>query len=136
MAQHSQNALHIARFLETHPRVTKLLYPGLESFPQFELARKQQSSGGALIAFEIDGGVEGGISLMNNVRLCALAENLGSAETLITHPASMTHADVPAEQRQTAGITDGLVRLSVGLEDPVDVIRDLSQALAQSKGAK
>jgi cystathionine beta-lyase/cystathionine gamma-synthase len=129
MAQQSQNALQIARFLESHPRVTKLLYPGLESFPQFELARKQQTSGGALIALEIAGGVEAGIRLMNNVRLCALAEQLGSVETLITHPASMTHADVPAEQRKAAGITDGLVRLSVGLEDPVDVIRDLSQAL-------
>lgn len=136
MAQHSANALRIARFLEAHPRVTRLLYPGLESFPQFDLARKQQTSGGALIAFEIEGGVAAGIQLMNNVRLCALAENLGSAETLITHPASMTHADVPAAQREAAGITDGLVRLSVGLEDPADVIRDLSQALAQAKGVK
>ena len=136
MAQHSANALQIARFLETHPRVTKILYPGLESFPQFELARKQQSSGGALIAFEVEGGVEAGIRLMNSVQLCALAENLGSAETLITHPASMTHADVPATQRQAAGITDGLVRLSVGLEDPVDIIRDLSRALAQTKGVE
>jgi cystathionine beta-lyase/cystathionine gamma-synthase len=136
MAHHSANALQIARFLEAHPRVTKLLYPGLESFPQFELARKQQASGGALIAFEIEGGVDAGIQLMNNVRLCALAENLGSAETLITHPASMTHADVPSAQREAAGITDGLVRLSVGLEDPADVIRDLSQALEQVKGAQ
>jgi cystathionine beta-lyase/cystathionine gamma-synthase len=135
MAQHSENALRVARFLETHPQVTRLLYPGLESFPQFELARKQQTSGGALIAFEIEGGVEAGIRLMNSVKLCALAENLGSAETLITHPASMTHADVPQLQRQTAGITDGLVRLSVGLEDAVDIINDLSQALAQTKGA-
>jgi cystathionine beta-lyase/cystathionine gamma-synthase len=135
MAQHSENAQRIAQFLETHPRVTKLLYPGLKSFAQFELARKQQTAGGALIAFEIEGGVDAGIQLMNSVRLCALAENLGSAETLITHPASMTHADVPPEQRQAAGITDGLVRLSVGLENPVDVIRDLSQALAQTKGA-
>ncbi|HEU4713211.1 MAG TPA: PLP-dependent aspartate aminotransferase family protein [Pyrinomonadaceae bacterium] len=136
MAQHSENALRVARFLETHPQVTRLLYPGLESFPQLELARKQQTSGGALIAFEIDGGVDAGIRLMNSVKLCALAENLGSAETLITHPASMTHADVPPAQRQAAGITDGLVRLSVGLEDPVDIIRDLSQALAQTKGAE
>jgi cystathionine beta-lyase/cystathionine gamma-synthase len=132
MAQHSENALRVARFLETHPQVTRLFYPGLESFSQFELARKQQSSGGALIAFEIDGGVEAGIRLMNGVKLCALAENLGSAETLITHPASMTHADVPPAQRQAAGITDGLVRLSVGLEDPADIIRDLSQGLAQA----
>jgi len=135
MAQHSDNALRIACFLEAHPRVTKLLYPGLDSFPQFELARKQHTAGGALIAFEVDGGVDAGIRLMNSVKLCALAENLGSAETLITHPASMTHADVPTAQRQAAGITDGLVRLSVGLEDPIDIIRDLSQALAQTKGA-
>lgn len=136
MAQHSENAFRVARFLETQPQVTKLFYPGLESFAQFELARKQQTSGGALIAFEIEGGVDAGIRLMNSVRLCALAENLGSAETLITHPASMTHADVPAAQREAAGITDGLVRLSVGLEDPLDIIRDLSQALAQAKGAE
>ena len=135
MAQHSANALTVARFLESHPRVTRLLYPGLESFPQYALARKQQTSGGALIAFEVEGGVAAGISLMNSVRLCALAENLGSAETLITHPASMTHADVPIHQRQAAGITDGLVRLSVGLEDPLDLISDLAQALDERKVA-
>jgi len=133
MAHHSENALRVARFLERHPLVTRLSYPGLESFPQFALARKQQSSGGALISFEISGGVAAGIRLMNSVRLCALAENLGSAETLITHPASMTHADVPIAQRQAAGITDGLVRLSVGLEDPADLIRDLSQAFAAAE---
>lgn len=130
MAQHSANALRVAEFLERHPRVTRLSYPGLESFPQYELARRQQTSGGALIAFEVEGGVAAGIRLMNRVKLCALAENLGSAETLITHPASMTHADVPVAQRESAGITDGLVRLSVGLEDPDDIIRDLEQALA------
>jgi cystathionine beta-lyase/cystathionine gamma-synthase len=135
MAQHSANALEIARYLEKHPRVTRILYPGLESFPQVELARKQQTAGGALIAFEVEGGVAAGIQLMNSLRLCALAENLGSAETLVTHPASMTHADVPATQRQAAGITDGLVRLSVGLEDPLDVIRDLAQALDERKVA-
>ena len=135
MAQHSENALQIARFLEAHPRISKVLYPGLESFPQFELARKQQTTGGALIAFEVDGGVDAGVRLMNNVRLCALAENLGSAETLITHPASMTHADVPAPQRQAAGISDGLVRLSVGLENPADIIKDLSQALEERRAA-
>ena len=129
MAQHSANALKIARFLDRHTRVTKLSYPGLESFPQFELAQRQQKSGGALIAFEVEGGVEAGIRLMNSVRLCALAENLGAAETLVTHPASMTHADVPPEQRQAAGITDGLVRLSVGLEAVDDLIADLRQAL-------
>jgi cystathionine beta-lyase/cystathionine gamma-synthase len=129
MARHTENALHLARFLEAHDRVTKVAYPGLESFPQFELAQRQQTSGGALIAFEVKGGVEAGIRLMNSVRLCALAENLGAAETIITHPASMTHADVPPAQREAAGITDGLVRLSVGLENPHDLINDLEQAL-------
>lgn len=129
MERHSENALRVARFLETHPRVTRLLYPGLESFPQHELARRQQRSGGALLAFEVEGGEEAGIRVMNRVRLCALAENLGAAETLITHPASMTHAAVPLEQRLATGITGGLVRLSVGLENPDDVIDDLRRAL-------
>jgi cystathionine beta-lyase/cystathionine gamma-synthase len=129
MAQHSANALRIAHYLTEHPRVASVSYPGLESFPQFELAQRQQTSGGALIAFEVEGGVKAGIRLMNSVELCALAENLGAAETIITHPASMTHADVPAEQRVAAGITDGLVRLSVGLENVDDLIEDLAQAL-------
>jgi len=129
MARHCENAGRIARFLESHARITRLVYPGLESFPQFELARRQQSAGGALIAFEVEGGVEAGVHLMNSVRLCALAENLGAAETIITHPVSMTHGAVPPEQRAAAGITDGLVRLSVGLENPDDIIADLEQAL-------
>jgi len=129
MARHSENALRIARFLSAHDGVAKVIYPGLESFPQFELVQRQQTAGGALIAFEVQGGVEAGIRLMNSVRLCALAENLGAAETIITHPASMTHADVPRPQREAAGITDGLVRLSVGLENPIDLIGDLVQAL-------
>lgn len=138
--QHCENALEVARFLSTHTRVTALHYPGLESFPQYELGVRQQFSGGALIAFEVEGGVDAGIKLMNSVKLCALAENLGSAETLITHPASMTHGAVPAGQREAAGITDGLVRLSVGLENPADIIADLEQALqialAKEAGAK
>jgi cystathionine beta-lyase/cystathionine gamma-synthase len=133
MARHSENALRVANFLKAHNRVKNVSYPGLESFAQFELAERQQTSGGALIAFEVEGGVEAGVRLMNSVRLCALAENLGAAETLITHPASMTHADVPREQRDAAGITDGLVRLSVGLEDPADLITDLKQALAETE---
>ena len=127
--QHSENALEIAQFLANHPKIERVIYPGLESFPQYELTQKQQSSGGALIAFEVAGGTDAGIDLMNSVKLCALAENLGAAETLITHPASMTHAAVPDEQRESAGITDGLVRLSVGLENPADVIADLEQGL-------
>lgn len=131
--QHSENALTVAQFLETHPQVSQIHYPGLASFPQYELAQDQQASGGALIAFELKGGTEAGIALMNSVKLCSLAENLGSAETLITHPASMTHGSVPNEQRKAAGITDGLVRLSVGLEDSADIINDLAQALDQAK---
>jgi cystathionine beta-lyase/cystathionine gamma-synthase len=129
MARHCENALRVAQFLESHPRVMKLIYPGLQSFPQYELAQRQQTGPGALIAFEIEGGVEAGIRLMNSVRLCALAENLGAAETIITHPVSMTHGAVPPEQRAAAGITDGLVRLSVGLENPDDLIADLDRAL-------
>ena len=130
MARHSENALTIARFLVAHDRVTNVIYPALDAFPQFELAQRQQKSGGAMIAFEVEGGVAAGIRLMNSVQLCALAENLGAAETMITHPASMTHADVPPKQREAAGITDGLVRLSVGLEDPTDLITDLARALS------
>jgi cystathionine beta-lyase/cystathionine gamma-synthase len=129
MERHSANALRVARFLESHPRVTKILYPGLESFPQYELARRQQGSGGALMAFEVEGGTAAGVRVMNGVRLCALAENLGAAETLVTHPASMTHAAVPVEQRLATGITDGLIRISVGLENPGDIIADLRRAL-------
>jgi cystathionine beta-lyase/cystathionine gamma-synthase len=129
MDRHADNALKVARFLEEHPLVDNLKYPGLESFDQFELARRQQRNGGALISFEVRGGTEAGIRLMNSVRLCTLAENLGAAETLITHPASMTHAAVPPELRSAAGIADGLVRLSVGLENPDDLIADLEHAL-------
>jgi cystathionine beta-lyase/cystathionine gamma-synthase len=135
MRQHSENALRVAQFLATHPKIEKVSYPGLESFPQYQLTQKQQSSGGALIAFEVAGGTQAGIDLMNSVRLCALAENLGAAETIITHPASMTHSAVPIEQRTSAGITDGLVRLSVGLENPDDLIADLEQALGAPSSA-
>ncbi len=132
MERHCENALRVARFLEEHPRVTRVCYPGLDSVPQREIARRQHcagGAGGALLAFEVEGGTPAGIRVLNNTRLCALAENLGSAETLITHPASMTHAAVPVEQRLATGITDGLVRLSVGLENPDDLITDLRRAL-------
>lgn len=129
MERHCENALQVARFLEDHPRVTRVCYPGLDSCPQREIALRQHRAGGALLAFEVEGGTEAGVRVLNNTRLCALAENLGSAETLITHPASMTHAAVPVEQRLATGITDGLVRLSVGLENPDDVIDDLRRAL-------
>jgi methionine-gamma-lyase len=107
----------------------KTCYPGLDDFPQLELARTQASGFGAMLWFEVRGGVTAGKQLMNSVKLCSLAENLGSVETLITHPVTMTHADVDAAERARVGITDGLVRLSVGLEDVEDLIDDLRQAL-------
>lgn len=130
LQQHSANAQKVSEWLEQHPKVARVHFPGLESFPQYDLAQKQQALPGGMLAFELNGGAEAGIQLMNTVRLCLLAENLGAVETLITHPVSMTHADVPEETRERTGITDGLVRLSVGLENPADIIADLDAALA------
>ncbi len=129
MDRQSANALAIAEFLEAHPKVTRVQYPGLTSFPQHALAKSQADGFGAMLWFEVEGGVEAGKRIMDAVEVCSLAENLGSVETLITHPVTMTHADVEFEERQRVGITDGLVRLSVGLEDVQDLIDDLSAAL-------
>ena len=129
MERQSANAQTIAEFLETHPKVAQVAYPGLPSFEQYDLARSQAGGFGAMLWFEVTGGVEAGKRLMDSVQLCTLAENLGSVETLITHPVTMTHADVERAERQRVGIIDGLVRLSVGLEDVEDLIDDLSQAL-------
>ena len=129
MDRQSDNAMQVARFLETHPKVVKVAYPGLESFPQHELAKKQASGFGAMAWFEVEGGVEAGKKLMGLVELWTLAENLGSVESLITHPVTMTHAAIEPEERLRVGITDGLVRISVGMEDAEDLIEDLSQAL-------
>jgi len=136
MKIHSDNALAVARWLEKHPAVNYVLYPGLDSFPQRELAEQQQLVNGGMLSFELKGGTEVGIAVMNSVKLCSLAENLGAAETLITHPVSMTHADVPVADREAAGITEGLVRLSVGLEDPADIIADLERAFAVATSAQ
>ena len=125
----SANALKVARFLETHPNVDRVAYPGLESFPQKELADRQASGHGSMLWFEVHGGVQSGKTLMDNLKLWSLAENLGSVESLVTHSVTMTHADMPREERMAAGITDGLVRLSTGLESPEDLIDDLKQAL-------
>ena len=129
MDRQSESALKIARFLESHPAVEHVGYPGLESFPQHELAKRQASGFGAMVCFEVTGGVAAGKRLMDSLELWSLAENLGSVESLVTHPASMTHADVEPEKRVKAGLTDGLVRLSVGLEDADDLIEALSNAL-------
>ncbi|ENK1245145.1 methionine gamma-lyase [Clostridium sporogenes] len=129
MEKHCSNAMEVAKFLESHPAVEKVYYPGLESFEYYELAKKQMNLPGAMISFELKGGVEEGKVVMNNVKLATLAVSLGDAETLIQHPASMTHSPYTAEERKEAGISDGLVRLSVGLEDVEDIISDLKQAL-------
>ncbi len=129
MEKHCKNAMEVAKFLEAHPAVEKVYYPGLESFQYYQLAREQMKLPGAMISFELKGGVEEGKIVMNNVRLATLAVSLGDSETLIQHPASMTHSPYTAEERKAAGISDGLVRLSVGLEDAEDIINDLKQAL-------
>ncbi|AKN32576.1 methionine gamma-lyase [Clostridium carboxidivorans P7] len=129
MEKHCANAMAVSEFLEKHPAVEKVYYPGLKSFNQYDLAQKQMSLSGAIIAFELAGGIESGRTLMNNLNICRLAVSLGDTETLIQHPASMSHSVCSKEERLSAGISDGLVRLAVGLEDAKDIIEDLRQAL-------
>jgi len=127
--KHTQNAMEVAEFLEKQDKVEKVFYPGLESHPQHDLAKKQASGFGSMISFELKGGHNAGEKMMNNVNLATLAVSLGDVDTLIQHPASMTHAPVPREERLAAGITDGLVRISIGIEDVEDIIADLEGAL-------
>ena len=127
---HCEGAAIIARWLEDHPAVERVYYPGLDSFPQKALAEKQQLAAGGMLAFELKAGAEATIRALNSVKLCSRAESLGGLETLITHPSSTTHADLEPEVRRGLGITDRLVRLSVGLEAPEDIIADLEQAIA------
>ena len=129
MDQQSANAMAIARFLEKHPKVEQVAYPGLKSHPQHEIVKKQATGFGAMVWFEVKGGLEAGKKLMDNIELWTLAENLGSVESLVTHPVTMTHADVEEAERKRVGIIDGLVRLSVGLEDEEDLIAALEKAL-------
>jgi cystathionine beta-lyase/cystathionine gamma-synthase len=128
MLQHNANGLVVARHLDAHPKVRKVYYPGLANHPQHEVARRQQKGPGGMLSFEL-GSLEAARRFLNNVKLCSLAESLGGVETLISLPALMTHASMPPEVRERVGITDGLVRLSVGLEDAEDIIADLDQAL-------
>jgi cystathionine gamma-lyase/cystathionine beta-lyase/cystathionine gamma-lyase/homocysteine desulfhydrase len=130
MERHNSNGLAVARHLAGHPKVKKVHYPGLPSHPQYELAKKQMTGFGGMLAFET-GSLENARAVLKSVRLCSLAESLGGVETLISHPATMTHASVPPEERQRLGITDGLVRISVGIEDVEDLLADLDQALAK-----
>jgi methionine-gamma-lyase len=125
-----ENAIKVASFLENHPKVEWVLYPGLPSHPQHELAKRQMDGPGTMISFEVKGGLDAGKILMDNVKLCLLAVSLGGIETLIQHPASMTHSKLSKEKKDEAGITEGLVRFSVGIEDVEDIIHDLDQALA------
>jgi methionine-gamma-lyase len=129
MRAHCENALAVARFLESHQKVERVYYPGLESHPDHALAKKQMSAFGGMVSFELKGGLKAGKDLMNNVRLVTLAVSLGNTDSLIMHPASMSHVNVPAEIRRQTGLTDGLVRLSVGIENVEDIISDLDQAL-------
>ena len=130
MQQHSANGQVLAQFLSAHPKVKRVYYPGLPTHPQHELARKQMNGFGGMLAFDL-GSLEAARRLLNAVRLHALAESLGGVETLISHPATMTHASVPADRRAAIGITDGLVRISAGIEDIDDLVEDLTQALDQ-----
>ncbi|PYR73173.1 MAG: hypothetical protein DMF86_21205, partial [Acidobacteria bacterium] len=128
MAQHNVNGMAVAQFLAEHPKVKQVIYPGLPSHPQHALARTQMRGFGGMLSFDV-GTFEAARRVCNRVKLMALAESLGGVETLISHPATMTHASVPAERRLEIGLTDSLVRISVGIEDPADLIADLTQAL-------
>ena len=129
MERHATNAQRVAEFLEAHPKIARVIYPGLASHAQHEIAKAQMCGYSGVISFELTGGIPAGKTMMNSVELCGLAESLGAVETMITHPATMTHVDVPVEERHARGLTDGLVRLSVGIEDVDDIIADLEQAL-------
>jgi O-succinylhomoserine sulfhydrylase len=124
------SALAVARALEAHPRVTRVVYPWLESHPQHELARKQMLGGGTVVTFEIDGGKEDAFRVMNALRIVDISNNLGDAKSMVTHPATTTHRRLSPQARAAVGITDGTVRISVGLEDPLDLVDDLTAALA------
>ena len=125
MREHQENALRIAQFLENHPKVEKVIYPGLRSHPQYALAQKQMTGFGGMITFIIKRGLPAARSFLEKVRIFALAESSGGVESLIEHPAIMTHASVPPENRKALGIDDGLIRLSVGIENCGDLLKDL-----------
>ena len=129
MKKHAENAQAVAEYLEAHPKVASVTYPGLASHPSHAIAERQMSGFSGMISFELTGGIHAGKIVMNSVKLAQLAESLGAVETMITHPATMTHAEVPKADREARGLTDGLVRISVGIEHVDDIIADLSQAL-------
>jgi cystathionine gamma-lyase len=130
MRQHEENALAVAQFLQRHPEVETVNYPGLQSHPQHELAKRQMSGFSGMVSFTLRGGAEAAYAAMRKTRIFSFAESLGGVESLITHPATMTHAAIPRERREARGITDGLMRLSVGIEDKEDLIADLDRAIS------
>ncbi len=132
MKKHAENAQSVAEYLENHPKVASVTYPGLASHPMHHVAKEQMSGFSGMISFELHDGIPAGKTLMNSVKLAQLAESLGSVETMITHPATMTHAEVPEEERMARGLTNGLVRLSVGIENVEDIINDLEMALEKT----
>jgi len=129
MKKHAANAQAVAEYLEAHSKVSTVTFPGLPSHPMHKVAKEQMSGFSGMISFELTGGIPAGKTVMNSVQLAKLAESLGAVETMITHPATMTHVDVPQAEREARGLTDGLVRISVGIENPDDIIADLEQAL-------
>jgi methionine-gamma-lyase len=136
MEKHSRNAMEIAEYLDSHPQVKWVRFPGLTNHPQFKLGKIQHKDFGGMISFELHGGIGAGRIVMDSVKLCQLAVSLGGVESLIQHPASMTHSSMGKEAREAAGITDGLVRLSVGIEHADDIIKDIKQALAKLEDTK
>ena len=135
MKKHCENAMIVAEYLEKHSQIKSVSYPGLKSHPQFEIGQKQHKGPGGMITFELEGGFEAGQVLMNSVKLCQLAVSLGGVESLIQHPASMTHYSMGKEARLAGGITEALVRLSVGIENVNDIIADLEKGLEKVKEA-
>ena len=129
MKQYNENALKVAQYLEQHPKIDIVRYPFLPSNPQYELAKRQMRGGGGMMTFDVKGGLEAGKRFINSLKLCTLAVSLGDTETLVEQAAAMTHTMIPKEVREAAGITDGMIRMSVGLEDAEDIIADLAQAL-------
>jgi cystathionine beta-lyase/cystathionine gamma-synthase len=130
MKEHERNAFAVAEFLQDHPAIEAVYYPGLPNHPQFSLANKQMAGYGGVVACVVKGGIEAAKNVVNSTRLFHLAESLGGVKSLICHPATMTHAPIPKEVREQTGIVDGLIRLSLGIEDSRDLIADLDQALA------
>ena len=130
MERHCDNAMKVAKYLEQHPAVALVNYTGLPSHPDYYISMKQMKHPGALMSFELNGGLEAGKRFIDNLQMCVRAVSLGTVDTLISHPASMTHFSVPKEERMKFGITDGLIRLSVGIENVADILADFEQALA------